>query len=286
MEHVARRPPGGRVEVAAGGKSGVVDAHQRRGEGLRVARFRRHGGERADDVPVRRAVESHPFPLAFDHHPGRDRLHPAGRQPRQHLLPQHGADLVAVEPVEDAASLLGVDEVVVEIAWRGDGRGDRRRGDLVKHHPAHRHLGVQRLDEVPGDGLALAILIRREVQLVGVLDERLELVDLLPAVWADDVERLEIVLGVDAEPRPRLTLVLRRHVGGVARQVADVTDRRLDDVPRTEVPADRLRFGRGLDDHQLGARGPSFCRHLLRLPSCRHPTCRRRGRYRTAATKR
>ena len=57
-----------------------------------------------------------------------------------------------------------------------------RRGDLVEDHPAHRHLGLERLDQVPGDGLALAVLIRGEVELVGVLDQRLELADLLLAV--------------------------------------------------------------------------------------------------------
>ena len=115
------------------------------------------------------------------------------------------------------------------------------------------HLRLERLHEVPRDGLALAVLVGREVELVGVLDERLELADLLLAVGADDVERLEVVVGVDAEARPGLALVLGRDVGGVARQVADVADRGLDDVAVAEVAADRLRLGRRLDDDELGA---------------------------------
>ncbi len=158
------------------------------------------------------------------------------------------------------AGLLRVDELAVDLPRDGDGGGDGRRGDLVEHHPAHRHLGVQRLDQVPGDGLALAVLICREVELVGVLDQRLELVDLVLAVGADHVERLEVVVDVDAEAGPRLALVLGRDVGSVARQFADVADRRLDDVPVAEVAADRLGLGRGLDDHQLGARpSATFC---------------------------
>jgi hypothetical protein len=38
----------------------------------------------------------------------------------------------------------------------------------VEHHPLHRHAGLELLQQVPGDGLALAILIRREVELVDV----------------------------------------------------------------------------------------------------------------------
>ena len=157
-----------------------------------------------------------------------------------------------------------------------------RRRDLVEDHPADRDLRAQRLDQVPGDGLALAVLVRREVELVGVLDQRLELADLLLAVGADDVERFEVVLGVDAEPRPRLALVLGRDVGGVARQVADVADRGLDDVTRSEVTADRLGLGRRLDDHQLGARRPPCATRSL--PVTVRSSLRRRGRYRTPAT--
>jgi hypothetical protein len=37
----------------------------------------------------------------------------------------------------------------------------------VEDHAAHRHLRLQHLDEVPRDRLALAILVRREQELVG-----------------------------------------------------------------------------------------------------------------------
>ena len=170
---------------------------------------------------------------------------------------------------------------VVDIAGRRHGRGDRVRGDLVEHHAPHGHLGVERLHQVPGDGLALAVLVRREVDLVGVLDQRLELADLLLAVRADDVQRLEVVLGVDAEARPRLALVLGRDVGGVAWQVADMADRGLDGVALAEIPADRLRLRRRLDDHQLGATarlvGRCTARHVCSVSASAG------GRFRPAA---
>jgi hypothetical protein len=55
---------------------------------------------------------------------------------------------------------------------------------------------------MPGDRLALAVLIRREIELVGVLHQRLELAYLRFAVRADDVERLEVMIGVDTQPGP------------------------------------------------------------------------------------
>jgi hypothetical protein len=56
---------------------------------------------------------------------------------------------------------------------------DGLRGDLVEDHPADRDLRVERLEQVPGDGLALAVLIGGEEELVRVLEQRLELGDLL-----------------------------------------------------------------------------------------------------------
>ena len=61
-------------------------------------------------------------------------------------------------------------------------------------------LGVQHLEEKPGDGFALAILVGREVQLVGVLSAPLELAaDPFSSVGVDDVERPEVVVDVDRE---------------------------------------------------------------------------------------
>ena len=153
--------------------------------------------------------ERHPLALALDHEPRRDRLHAAGREPRHDLPPEHGRDLVAVEPVEDPARLLRVDEAVVDLAGLAERALDRILRDLVEHHPLDRHLRLQHLEQVPGDRLALAVLVRREQELGGVLQLALQLVDLLLLVGIDDVERLEVVVDVDAEARPRLLLHAR-----------------------------------------------------------------------------
>ena len=72
--------------------------------------------------------ERHPLALALHHEPRRDRLDAAGRQPLHHLLPQHGRHLVAVEPVEDPSGLLGVDEMLVDLAGLRRARARSHRG--------------------------------------------------------------------------------------------------------------------------------------------------------------
>ena len=47
-------------------------------------------------------------------------------------------------------------------------------GDLVEDHPLHRHLGGEDLGQVPGDGLAFAVLVCGQIDLAGLLHQRLE----------------------------------------------------------------------------------------------------------------
>ena len=219
------------------------------------------GVEGALEVPVGRDPEPHPVALPVDHEPGGDRLHAAGGQAGHDLLPQHRGDLVAVEAVQDPARLLGLDQVHVELAGVLRRLLDGGLGDLVEDHPLDRDvLRLQLVEQVPGDRLALAVLIGGEVELVGVLEQALELGDVRLLVAGHDVIGLEVVLDVDGEPSPRLVLDLRGGVGGALRKVADVADRGLDDVPVAEVPADGAGLGRGLDDHQL-------VRHVLTSPT-------------------
>ena len=199
--------------------------------------------------------------------PRRHRLDPAGGQVRTDLLPQHRRHLVAVEPIEDAPRLLGVDQVVVQLT-RGVGGGpDGGRRDLVEDHPLDRHLRLQGVQQVPGDRLALAILVRGQIQLVRPGQQRLQLRDLGPLLGRHDVDGLEVVLRVHAEPGPRFALVLGRDVGGIARQVTDVTHRRLDDVSVAEILRNGLRLGRRLDDDQAdtGMARSFTCGHLVHV---------------------
>ena len=211
------------------------------------------GGELGFEVPVAGGPERDPLPLTVDDQPGRDRLHTPGRKPRHDLLPQHRRDLVPVEPVEDAARLVGVDLPVVQLLRVGDGARDRFGRDLVEDHPAGGDLRLQFLEQVPGDCLALAVLVSGEVELVGVLQQRLELGDLLLLVAGDDVERGEVVVDVDAEPSPGLSTVLLGDLRRLVGHVADVADARFDHVSLAQVAGDGARLVGRLHDHQPGA---------------------------------
>ena len=256
-------------------------------------------GERAVDPPPGGGAEPHAGPLALDHHPRGHALHPAGGQARHHLAPEHGRDLVAVETVEDAPRLLRVDQTAVEVAPLVHGAGDRGRRDLVEHHPLDRDGRRQHLGQVPRDRLALAVFVRCQVELVGALEELLQVGHHRLLRRRDDVERLEAVVDVDAQARPALTLVGGRDLVGAAGQVADVTDRRLDDEVGSEHPADGARLGRRLDDDERLTHGSppagsvgcgnsvGMMRHRVRgshppVKSARSRRPRQRGPYRVA----
>ncbi len=247
----------GGVEVASGGDAALVDGDERGREGGPL-----RGGEQPVDVPVPGDDERHALALALDDEAHGHALDPTRRQTGRDLLPQDRRHLVAVEAIEDAPRLLGVDQAAVELAGVGDGLLDGLRGDLVEHHPSHGHVGrrVEHLEQVPGDGLALAILVRREVELVGGLQRLAQALHDVVLAGADDVQGLEVVVDVDAEVGPLLALERGRHVLGPVGEVTDVPDRRFDRrlergaVAHLEAIAeetgDRLRLGRRLDDDQ------------------------------------
>ncbi|SKU56608.1 Uncharacterised protein [Mycobacteroides abscessus subsp. abscessus] len=189
-------------------------------------------------IPIAGATERHAVTFALHDDPGGHRLHASGGQVASNLLPQHGADLVAVEPVQDAAGLLRIDEVVVEVTGVLRGREDGLLGDLVEDHAPDGHLGFEGLQQVPGDGLTLAVTVRREIELVNVLQQALELGDGALLIRADDVEGLEIRIDVHPEASPGFGLVLGRNVGSGTGQVPDVATRRFDDVSVAEVASD------------------------------------------------
>ena len=225
-----------RVEIAAGGDSQSVDVGQPGGEGGRLrARVGHAGIQLGNDVPVGSAAEGHAvaFPLHDD--PGGHRLDPARRELGRDLLPQHRADLVAVQPVQDAAGLLRVDQVDVQVAGVLGGLQDRRLGDLVENHPFDRDVRLEGFQQMPRDRFALAVTIRGQIQLVDVFEQALQFADGALLLRADDVERFEVRVDVDSEPRPRLRFELRGHVGRGSGQVADVPPGGLDDVSGAQV---------------------------------------------------
>jgi hypothetical protein len=96
-------------------------------------------------------------------------LHAPGGDAALDLLPQQRRDLVAHQPVEHAPGLLGVEEVLVQLTGVLQGLAHGPRGDLVELDAAYGlALVLDELGHVPGDGLALAVGVRREVDVVGL----------------------------------------------------------------------------------------------------------------------
>ena len=94
-------------------------------------------------------------------------------------------------------------------------------------------FGLSTSRQVPADRLAFAVRVGREQHFGGVLQRRLQLRDVLPLVVGNDVVRLEVAVGVDAEPSPLLLLDLFGHSLGRLGQVADVAEARLARVYRS-----------------------------------------------------
>ncbi len=230
-----------RREVAALRHPLSVHGHESRLELSRV--------EAGEEVPVLRRDERDALALALDCESCGNRLHPAGGEAACDLLPQDRRHLVAVQPVEDPPRLLGVHESLVDDARVLERSRDRFSRDLVKHHAANRNLRFQHLHEVPGDRFSLSILIRREQELVRVLQMLFQLGDDLLLARVDDVVRLELLVDVHAERAEALALGLG-HVGCAVGEVADVPDAGFDRKLRPEVARDRARLRRALDDDE------------------------------------
>ena len=186
---------GRRLEVAAAGEPAPVE----RGKGRRELGVLH---EDALDVPVRGGPERHAVALALDHQAGGHALDPTGGAGTPGPAAGDERHLVPEQPIEHPTPLVRLDELHVELAPVLDRLLDRRPRDLVEDHALDRHLGrrLQQLEDVPGDRLALTILVRGEVELARVAEGLLQGPDVLLLLVGYDPNGLEVVVDVDAEP--------------------------------------------------------------------------------------
>ena len=154
------------------GNSPAIDADQLGLEAPCVARL----ANLAEQVPPGGRAKRHPLPLALDDHPHRHALHAAGRK----LRPRSSATAAARLRSRTADRECG--------AFPGPGPGRRRccaglrqrllnrlLGDFVKHQPMHGHFRLQHFAQMPTDGLPFAVFVRRQIELVGVLEQSFQL---------------------------------------------------------------------------------------------------------------
>ena len=209
------------VAVKAGGEFAALF-----GQELRVNRPVFLGDERADFL----------FPV--DHQAGGNRLHAACRQPALDLAPQERGQAVADDSVQDAACLLGVNQVDIQVARMVNAVPHGVFGDFVKGYALG--IGILELEQlldVPGNGFALAVRVGCEKDKLACLRRLAQLGNQLVLALDRDVFGLEIVFEIDAH--------------GLAGQVTQMTHGCLDRVVRAEIFSNRFRLCGRLDDDQF-----------------------------------
>ena len=106
----------------------------------------------------------------------------------------------------------------------------------MKRDPLIRYFSAQRLEQVPGDRFPLAVLVRRQQEFPCILKLLFQYIDPFLTVLGLDIDRLEIVLGIDAQACPRFTLYIVWDLAGRGGQIADVSVAGLNDVILTQEP--------------------------------------------------
>lgn len=201
------------------------------------------------DGPVFARLEAFDLFLAFHDQPQGGALHPAGRQTAAHLAPQQGRQVEAHQIVQRAPGLLGVDEVGGDVARVLHRLGDGTLSDLVKHHALHRlaleqTFFVQKLLQMPGDRLAFAVGVGREVDDVGLAERAGNGIQMLAAARDGRVLHGKAVRRIDG--------------AFLGHQVADMTVGGQDLEVLPEVLVDGLGFGGRFDDEEVVTHGHAF----------------------------
>ncbi len=124
------------------------------------------------DGPVFAADKGFYFIFALTDQAQRSTLYPARREARTHLAPEQRRQIEAHQIIEGAARLLGVDQIHGDFAGGGDSFlhgffGDFVEDDTLRGLVAEQVTLAQQLHQMPGDGLAFAIRIGSEPELVG-----------------------------------------------------------------------------------------------------------------------
>ena len=197
------------------------------------------------DGPVLLRLEGLDLGLAVADEPQRHRLHAAGRAGARQLAPQHRGEREADEIVERAAGEIGVHQRRIDDA-RGLERiengllGDRVEGHALDRHPFLEGLLVlQNTQDVPGDGLALAVGVGGQDQLVGVFDRVGDLFHHLDGPAIHVPVHLEVLVGLDGAV--------------LGRQVAHVPVGRQHLVIGAQILVDRLGLGDRFNDYNVHA---------------------------------
>ena len=215
----------------------AVDGGEAGEEGLVLG-----GGKLGGERPIFLGLEGLDLGFAVADEAERHRLHPAGRAGAGQLPPQHRGEGEADEVVERPAGEIGVDQRPVDLARMAHGVEHGFLGHGVEHHALDRDLvqgllAVQHLIDVPGDGLALAIGVGGEDQLVRPLHRLGDLVQPLRRLGLHVPMHLEVLVRQD-----------RAVLGG---QVANVPVGGEHAIARPQIFVHGLGLSRRLNDDNV-----------------------------------
>ncbi len=189
-------------------------------------------------IPVFLGREVADLLFAVDDHARGHGLHTAGGKPLAHLAPQKRRELIAHDAVKDAARLLRVHQILIDVARMGQALAHNVFRDLVEGDaPGFFVRQLQKLLQMPADGLALAVRVGCEIDGTGALGRLFQL----------RYDRLAPLDGLIM----RLKIVFQIHAHGIFRQITQMSHRGDHLIVAAKVFLDRPGLGRGLHDHQI-----------------------------------
>ena len=151
------------------GRGFVRNVHFLIGRAVKARRERaRTTVEQRVKQPVLLRLEGADLIFTVDHDARGHRLHAAGGQAGLDLAPEQRAEFIAHDAVENAARLLCVDQILIDLARVLDALGDDLFRDLVERHALGLVIRqIQQLLQVPRNGLSLAVRVGREIDGTG-----------------------------------------------------------------------------------------------------------------------
>ena len=200
------------------------------------------GLEMGDQRPVFAGDESLDLEFTVADEAQRDGLDAASRAGARQLAPQDRGQVEADEVVERAAGEIGLDQRRVDLARVLHRVEDRVLGDGVEDDTLdllvlEDFLVPQDFEYVPGDGLAFAVRVGRQNDLVGALH------------GAGDVGETLGRLAVDLPFHGEIGVRFDRTV--LCGQIAHMAERGENLVAAAEIFVDRLGLGRRFDDDDV-----------------------------------
>ena len=179
--------------------------------------------------PVFPALECTDLIFPIHHQSGCHTLHPSGRKTTADLLPQKGGKLITHDPVQDAASLLRIHQVSVDLTGVGNGFLDHLLGDLIKcHTPGLVFTQTHQFLQMPGNSLTLTVRVSCQVDSVCLGSGILQFPDQVLFTLNRNVMRIKAV---------------QVHAHGALGQVTQVAHTGLDHIIRPQIFTNGLCLG-------------------------------------------